>query len=106
MLRFTENEYAEIIEKFKKGKSVYKTYSDFLLNIIKNSTINIYKIDIAEIMRALTKIGNNINQIAHNTNIYNEVTEKDTEECKKEILELKETLNKFVLDNKEIIRMR
>ena len=41
ILRFTDEEYEFIIDKFKKGKVTYNTYSDYFSNVVEKSNINI-----------------------------------------------------------------
>ena len=97
ILRFTDEEYDFIIEKFKTGKIAYNTYSDFFLNVIKKSNINIIKVDTKEIIRLLTKSSNNINQWTRDINVFNEVSKQDIVKLKQEVENMKKEITKCAL---------
>lgn len=97
ILRFTDEEYEFIIDKFKKGKVTYNTYSDYFLNVVEKSNINIIKIDTKEIIKLLTKSSNNINQWTRDINVFNEVSKQDIINLKKEVEDMKKTITKCSL---------
>lgn len=67
-LRLSDELYAEVLIK---SKSLNMTTSDFIRNTIMNTEVS-YQTndkDYGYLIGAINKIGNNINQIAHNLNI-------------------------------------
>lgn len=67
-VRLTDELYTELLIK---SRSLNMTNSDYLRNSIMNTKINYQTndIDYGYLIGAVNKIGNNINQIAHNLNI-------------------------------------
>lgn len=101
LIRFTDEEYEKIIKKLETGKQYYNTYSDYLLNVIEKSNINITKIDTKDIIRLLTLSSNNINQWTREINTYNEVNKEDILKLKNEITEIKKAINNFLISIKK-----
>lgn len=75
-LRLSDEEYA-LFEKKCSDSGMSKT--DFLVSILKNSTVKVYRIEeaIRPMMKELRYIGSNINQIAYFSNIGQEQAVRD-----------------------------
>lgn len=101
-LRFTEEENKKIKKWFEKGKKEFKNNSNFLLNVMKNSNLTVYKINTSDIIKELRASGNNINQWTKGINTFNEVSREDVKKLKEEIDKIKEYVNKFTMEIKGI----
>lgn len=75
-LRLTDDEY-ELFEKKCSDSGMSKT--DFLVSVLKNSTVKVYRIEEAlrPMMKELRHIGSNINQLAYFSNIGQEYAVRD-----------------------------
>ena len=87
-IRLTDEEYEKIINKIKEAKETgrYKTYADYLVDIIDKSTIKIYQIDLQKWDKELSAIGKNINQWTKRINTYNEITRYDVDSLEQEMI--------------------
>ena len=87
-IRLTDEEYEKIINKIKVAKETgrYKTYADYLVDIIDKSTIKIYQIDLQKWDKELSAIGKNINQWTKRINTYNEITRYDVDSLEQEMI--------------------
>ncbi|MCI5996853.1 MAG: MobC family plasmid mobilization relaxosome protein [Parvimonas sp.] len=87
-LRFSDEEYEIIIQKFKHSKM--KNLQDFILKCVLDEAI--FNVDISplkEISYNISAIGNNINQIAKRCNETRNFNRFDVEEMKNEYDDLK-----------------
>ncbi len=75
-LRLTDDEYA-LFEKKCSDSGMSKT--DFLVSVLKNSTVKVYRIEEAlrPMMKELRHIGSNINQLAYFSNVGQEQPVRD-----------------------------
>ena len=75
-LRLTDDEYA-LFETKCSDSGMSKT--DFLVSVLKNSTVKVYRIEEAlrPMMKELRHIGSNINQLAYFSNVGQEQPVRD-----------------------------
>lgn len=87
-IRLSDDEYNKVINKIKQAKEIgkYKTYADYIVDIIDKSSITIYKIDLQKYDNELKAIGRNINQWTKTINTYNEVTKHDMDWLEQEMI--------------------
>ena len=87
-IRLTDEEYEKIINKIKEAKETgrYKTYADYLVDIIDKSTIKIYQIDLQKWDKELSAIGKNINQWTKRINTYNDITRYDVDSLEQDMI--------------------
>ena len=110
-IRLSEDEYKKVISKIKYAKEIgkYKTYADYLVDIIDKSSITIYKIDLQKYDSELKAIGKNINQWTKGINTFNEVSKADVEWLEQEMIllwQLLKSLKKEIQANIEKIHLR
>lgn len=110
-IRLSDDEYNKVINKIKQAKEIgkYKTYADYIVDIIDKSSITIYKIDLQKYDNELKAIGRNINQWTKTINTYNEVTKHDMDWLEQEMIllwQLLKSLKKEIQANIKKIHLR
>ncbi|MBR1442318.1 MAG: MobC family plasmid mobilization relaxosome protein [Firmicutes bacterium] len=86
-IRLTEEEY-EIIRR-KKEMSSLTTYSDFVVLSVKKIPIfNVQMQPLYELAEQISRVGNNINQIAKVVNINQQIYENDLKDLQKQVNEI------------------
>lgn len=93
-IRLNEEEYKKILEKYKKSK--YYTLSEFIRHLILRKEVIVIDFDfLIDRNYQISKIGNNINQIARIANSTSDFFYDD-------FVELKKEFSKVIEENKKI----
>jgi len=100
-IRYSEEEYNEIFE-FVKNKTKFKNVSEYVRHLIKKSKNN-YKEDeckgnMQELSYHLSRIGNNLNQLAYvlnKANLEDKIDDELIKEMTKELMYINVNLNEI-----------
>ena len=100
-IRYSEEEYNEVFE-FVKNDTKFKNVSEYVRYLIKNSKKDGKEDecegDMQELSYHLSRIGNNLNQLAYilnKANLENKVDDKLIEEMTKELMYINVNLNEM-----------
>ena len=110
-IRLKDDEYKRAMKKLNEGKKkgLYKTYAEYIMDILDKSKIEVYEINLQTWDKELKAIGNNINQWTKGVNTFNEVSKEDVIKLEgeiKKIWQLLRSLKNEIMEHMEGIHLK